>query len=118
MAIRNKMFLPRFRCFVSDSSGGLLLEVVVALSLFSLVGEAIMMGLSTVHKSSSVTSEQSVAENVARNQMEQVFSLAYQVPPTSYPSVATPPGFGVTAASEEYVPGDPNMEKLVVTVSH
>lgn len=77
MAILNKMLLPRFRCFVSGSEGGLLLEVVVALSLFSLVGAAIMVGLSTVYKSSSVTSDQSVAENVARNQMEQVLTLRF-----------------------------------------
>ena len=96
--------------------GGLLLEAVVSITLFTIVGTAVLSGLSTAHISSARFESQSVAENLARNQMEHLFSLPYEPPPSSYPGVATPQGYTVTATVVEYVPGDPLIEKVVVEV--
>jgi Tfp pilus assembly protein PilV len=95
-----------------------MLEAVVAVMVFTLVGVGGLGGLSTVHISGAETESQSIAENLGRNQMENVFSLPYQDPPSTYPSLATPPGYSVLAEAEEYVVGDPAIEKVVVTVSH
>lgn len=97
--------------------GGILVEVLAAVALFGIVGSAVATGLSTSQLSAGVTEHQSVAESVARRQMEYVFSLPYQEPPSTYPSVDAPPGFSVTAEAEEYVVGDLTIEKVVVTVS-
>lgn len=97
--------------------GGILVEVLAAVALFGIVGSAVATGLSTSQISTRVVERQSVAERVARNQMEYVFSLPYQGPPSTYPSVGAPSGFSVTAQAQEYVVGDPTIEKVVVTVS-
>ncbi len=95
----------------------MLVEVVVAVGVFALVGTAVLAGMSTTHLSGAKTESQSVAENVARNQMEYVFSLPYQTPPGAYPTIVPPEGYDVSIASEEYVADDPNVEKLIVTVT-
>lgn len=95
-----------------------LLEVVIALSLFALVGIAVLVGTSTIHSSGAVTEEQSLAENIARNQMERLFSEPYQPPPSSYTSISVPSGYNVAAAASEYVPGDTNIERIIVTITH
>ena len=50
--------------------------------------------------------------------MEILFSTPCRDPPSAYPLVAAPEGYGVTADAAEYVLGDPAIEKLVVRVSH
>jgi hypothetical protein len=56
-----------------------------------------------------------VAENAARNQMEYVFTLPYLDAPGAYSVIEAPRGFTVTAQAEEYVVGDPDVQKVVVT---
>ena len=98
--------------------GGLLMEAVLAVAVFTLVGTAVLSGLSSAHSSGAAVKRHSVAEAIARNQMEHVFSLPYQDPPTTYPTIATPERYSVTAEGEEYVVGDPNIQQVVVTVYH
>ena len=97
--------------------GSLLLEIVVAVVLFALVGSAVLAGLSTAYTSGARTKTQSIAENLARNQLADVFSQPYLSPPASYPSITPPPGYGVTALAEEYVTGDSNLAKVVISVT-
>jgi hypothetical protein len=103
--------------FAGGSRGQVLLETAVALSVFALVGTAVLVGVSLAHTTGSRVESQSVAENLARNQMEYVFSQPYQAPPAAYPTVSAPDGYTVSAVAEEYVLGDPNVEKVVVTVN-
>ena len=100
------------------SRGGLLLEAVIGVTLLTLIGAAVLGGLSTAHFSGARTEYQSTAENVARNQMEYALTLPYQPPPYNYPTVDPPAGYEVTAVAEEYVVADSNIEKVVVTVNH
>ena len=69
-----------------------------------------------------------MAENLARNQMENVNSLAYVAAPGNYASIADdvclnvniPTGFAVSAGPETYVADDGytgSIEKMVVTVT-
>ncbi len=94
------------------------MEAVVGVAAFSLVGTAVISGLSTTQISSARAERQSIAENLGRNQMESVFSEPYSEPPSSYTSVPAPPGYGVTAVADEYVPGDTTIEMIIVTVTH
>lgn len=106
------------RKLARECRGALLMETVMAVMAFTLVGTAALVGLSTTQISGAKTEDQSIAENLARNQMEHVFSLPYQDPPSSYPSVAAPPGYSVATAATEFVAGDVRIEKIVVTVTH
>jgi hypothetical protein len=64
----------RLGAVAGDSKGTILLETVIATIVFALVGTAVLAGLSTMYRSGSITEKQSVAENVARNQMESIFA--------------------------------------------
>ncbi len=88
----------------------------------------ILSGVSAAHVSSDRVNANAVAENMARNQMEYVNSLAYVAPPGNYASVADgvclnvniPTGFAVSAGTETYVADDGytgSIEKVVVTVT-
>ncbi|MBI4339821.1 MAG: hypothetical protein HY680_07690 [Chloroflexi bacterium] len=101
-----------------EQSGGLMVETTIAVAIFVLAGGATMTGLSMTHRSGATIREQSLAENIARNQMESIFNLPYQAPPSTYPSVATPPGYSVAALAESHVEGDVNIEKVTITVAH
>ena len=107
------------RRLAKDHRGSPLLETIVAMAVFSTVGTALLAGLSTTHRSGSTIEIQSIAENITRNQMESIFNEAYKVPPATYTAVTSlPTGFTVTADAQEYVVGNTNVEKLVVTVTH
>ncbi len=102
-----------------DCRGSLLLETVVASTVFALVGTAVLSGLSTTYRAGSITEEQSVAEHIARNQMESIFEQVYREPDqTPYPTIAVPAGYSVSTVAT-YVDGntDPEFEKLSLTVS-
>ena len=98
------------------SRGSLMVEVV-AVVLFGFVGSAVLAGLSTAHTSGARTKAQAVAENLARNQLEDVFSQPYLSPPASYGLISPPSGYEVTAIGEEYVTGDSNVSRIVVEVT-
>jgi len=112
-----RRLVARAGAFLAGCRGGLMLETVIAVAVLGLVGTAVLAGLSTTQSSGAKTEGQSVAENIARNQMEHIFALPFQDPPSTYSVVATPAGYGVTAQALQYVPGDVNIEKLVVTVT-
>ena len=114
-----------------DSRGFALLESVMAVTIFAALGTAVMVGIRTANISSEVVEGQSIAEKLARNQMEYVFSQAYKDPGpgVKYDSIETSsaftvdPGFGVSAesqvvpADELLIVDDANIEKVVVTVT-
>ena len=119
--------LGRLRAIGMDSRGGLLLETVVAIIVFALIGTTVLVGVSTARRSGAITDNQSIAENIARNQMEYTFSRAYKAPPLNYASISdlpgndfnVPTGFTVTStATLRSGSVDPNLETVRVTVSH
>ncbi len=102
-----------------DCRGSLLLEAVVASTVFALVGAAVLSGLSTTYRSGSITEQQSVAENIARNQMESIFDRAYREPDqTPYPTITVPTGYSVSTVAT-HLTGDthPEVEMLSLTVN-
>lgn len=118
----------RFRSATSNSLGITLMETVIALAMFSSAGTAVLLGVGAAHRSSDVVNTNAVAENLARNQMEYVSSLAYVTPPGNYASIADdqsinlsiPSGFAVSAAAQSYVADDGltgDIQKVVVTVT-
>ena len=127
LTLLSQFLFARLRTLALDSRGGLLLETVVAVIVFALIGTTVLVGVSTARRSGEIVDAQSIAENVARNQMEYVFSRAYKAPPLSYASISdlpgndfnVPSGFTVTATAilrSGIV--DPDVETVRITVSH
>ena len=104
---------PRLR----DERGALLVEALVAVSVFTLLGAAVMTGLSATGRAARSIDESTASENLARNQIETVLAAAYQDPPHTFATLTPPPGYAVTAEAVELVPGDPNIAKIVVSVT-
>jgi len=106
------------RRIAMDSRGNLLLETVVAITIFALVGGAVLSGMSTALDTGSMVEGQSVAEEIARNQMESVFNVSYQEPlSTPYPTIVPPARYAINLTADEYLTGDVDIEMVVVTVS-
>ncbi len=115
------------RSAFSSSQGITLMETVIALAMFSSAGTAVLLGVGAAHTSSDRVSANAVAESLARNQMEYVYTLPYLAPTASYNSIADdvglnlsiPTGFAVSAATEDYVSDGyaGSIEKVVVTVT-
>lgn len=110
-----------------DSSGQMLIEVIVAITIFAVVGTSVLLGVSVAHRSASLVEDHSVAERLLRNQIESVFNQAYK-PPKLGESVAyvtlaeaepcdSPTGYSVCAVAEQLVTDEGSIEKVVVTVS-
>ena len=104
---------------VNGQRGSLLLETVVALSVFGLVGPSLMSGIQTSYLSKTQFDIRSRAENIVRNEMESVFAQAYKPPGQTYATATTSDGFTVTSQAIDYsTSSDSNLETVRVTVQH
>lgn len=122
-----KSMANRIRFAVSNSFGITLMETVLALAMFSSAGTAVLLGVRAAHTSSDRVNASAIAENLARNQMEYVFSLDFVTAPGDYASIADdtdlnvsiPTGYVVTAAAQTYISDeyDGSIQKVVVTVT-
>ena len=103
-----------------NQRGALLLETVVTLSVFGILGIAVLATVQTSYIGKRQFDEQSTAENLIRNQIEYVFEQDYKAPSSGdYVSVTgIPTGFTVTAEPVTYDGSDPNIEIVRVTVYH
>lgn len=107
-----------FRKTSLDTTGSLLLESMIAITVFAVVGGAVLSGTSTALSTGTIIEGQSVAEEIARNQMESVFNQSYQEPAGSpYATIVPPARYAVSVAADEYLSGDVDIEMVVVTVS-
>jgi hypothetical protein len=55
--------------------------------------------------------------NIARDQLESIHNAYYMAHPATYPSVPVPDTYTVTARTAAVEGANPNIEKVVVTVS-
>ena len=79
------------------------IEVIVALGLLGLTAVVFLGGLSTALKASYLADERSVAESLARSEMEYVKSQPYSTDPWSY--TVTTSGSSATAGPSWFDPG-------------
>ena len=106
----------------ADCRGGMFIETILVVLIFSLVGTAVLSGISGTRSSGARTERQGFAENIARNQIEYVFTLPYQEPPSTYPSIDLDgqdyAGYAVTgqAIVDPDAGGNPNIERVMVEV--
>ncbi len=101
-------------------TGGLLIETVIALTVFGVLGSVVLSGVQTSHISKRNFDSQSVAENLVRNQLERTLEQTYKGWPDTYDAVSsTPAGFTVTSQAVQYSTStDTNIETIRVTVTH
>lgn len=102
---------------MKSQRGSFLVETIVVLSVFSVLGLAIMRSIQTSYVGKRNFDIHSTAENLIRNQMESVFVQAYTPPGNSYTSIAAPENFSVSADAITYDVSSADIETVRVTVS-
>jgi len=97
------------------------LEALVGVVLLSTVLTAAVVGLSAGSRGMAIVQERVTAQNIARSQLEYTMdeasdSAVYCTTPCIYTSTGgLPPGYTVISQALDYN-GDPNVQKIVVTV--
>ena len=102
--------------FAKDCKGGPMLETIVAVMVFSVVGTVVLSGLSVARTSAAKIEERTAMASIARNQLEYALSLPYQAPPSMYIAREVS-GYSVTVEALEWVPEDPDVERVVVALT-
>ena len=115
-------FRRRVHATLRDNTGALLLETIVAVTVFTTVGITALVGLQSTQQARLRLERQANAENVIRNQMEYLVSVDYQNPTSTTPYLSittTPSGYSVVVETEPFPEGstDPDVEKITVRVS-
>ncbi len=124
-----KLFMRVFQSirltgWARGQTGALLIETVVALTVFGVLGSVVLSGVQTSHISKRKFDSQSVAENLVRNQMEYALKQSYKAWPSSGniyydPVTSTPSGYTITAEALQYSTStDTNIQTIRVTVTH
>ena len=99
------------------------IETVVALALLGIIAAAFLSGLATTSKATMIADEQTIAESLARSQMEWAKNLAYTANATEYSPAPIPSGkdyinYSVIIAAEQLHNPDDGIQKITVTVNH
>ena len=105
------------RARVRGQRGTMMIEALVAISVFTLLGAAVLSGSTATRRASASAEHAAVAENLARNQIETILAAPYQDPPYSYSTISAPSGYAGTAYALEFVVNDANIAVIVVAVT-
>ena len=104
---------------LAAQKGGLLVETVVVLSVFGILGTTVLSGLQTGSMSKRNFEQDSTEENITRNQLDSVFEQPYKAPddpdPT-YTSITPPTGYTVTAESITHYSTSSDISIVRITV--
>ena len=103
---------------MKDQRGAFLAEVLAAVSVFTLLGTAVMTSVSATGAASESIRVSATADTLASNQIQEILSTPYVDPPFTFTPMTPPTGYSLTAVAEQYVPGDTNISKIIVTVSY
>ena len=102
----------------SGERGLTLVEPLIAVAILSIALVGFLGAFATGSMSIGRTDRNVTAQHLARSQMEQAKSLAYQAPPVSYQTIsAVPNGYVVTADGASLPGKDGDIQKITVTVS-
>ena len=113
-----RMLAPKARALCVQERGGLLVETVVALVIFGVLGTTVLGSVQTSFISKRHFDVQSESENLIRNQTEYVFEQDYIPPVDVYLTVTPPSGFTVTADALLYDATSTGIETVRVSVYH
>lgn len=104
--------------FLREQRGAFLAEALAAVSVFTLLGTAVMTSVSATGAASQNIRVSATADTLASNQIQAILSTTYVDPPFTFTTISPPSGYSLTAVAEEFVPGNTNIAKIVVTVSY
>jgi len=105
-----------------NESGAALISTLVAVAIAGILAAAFLSGLATATTAIHIADELTVAESLARSEMEYVRDYAYQYDATVYPVdplLDIPTGWVVPTPAVELVHAtDDGIQKITVSVEH
>ncbi len=99
-----------------SQAGAILVDAVVAIAALGVLGAGIAGAVQAGLVAQRRFEVQSISENLLRNQLQYVFEQPYAPPPTTYQSIAPPPGYSVTAEALPYDLTSANIQTVRITV--
>ncbi|MFC1861662.1 prepilin-type N-terminal cleavage/methylation domain-containing protein [Chloroflexota bacterium] len=112
---------------IGDEKGFSLLEVMLAMALAGILGVAIPSALSTANKTTIICNEHTLAESLARSQMDYIQNQTYDKtnnPPVYNVLSNTPTGYSIVTEMARLDPkgdgtaNDDGLQQITVTVKH
>ena len=97
--------------------GVALVEALVAVAILASALVVFLGGLSTGSLATAQSDRLSTAHELARSQLEATKAAAYNAPPYTYPSVAAPATYGVSAEASSISGTDADIELITVQVT-
>ncbi len=113
---RNRATLARMSKLLAREKGGLLLEALIGRGILLTVLSAAVTSLATGASGVVTCNEVTVAQNIARSQLDFTLNDTYFPAPYSYPTITPPSGYTVTSEAQAYPGSDDNLELIIVTV--
>ena len=100
---------------MKSEKGFSIIETLIAIALFGVIGVSISLGLSMAARSNIISDEQTTAESLARSQIEYVQQSPFS-DPAGYEMVSTPDNYSIV---EPFVASFGNgIQHISVTVMH
>jgi hypothetical protein len=104
--------------FLKNQRGAFLAEALASVTVFTLLGTAVMTSVSATGAASESIRVSATADTLASNQIQEILAVTYVDPPFTFATITPPAGYSLTAVAEQFVPGDTNIAKIIVTVSY
>lgn len=101
---------------IGNERGSLLAETLITVSVFTLIGTAVMTGVSATSSASVRIRDTATADTMASNRLTEILSEPYVNPPYVFQPTEPEPGYTVTAEVLHYIPGDTYIARIVVKV--
>ena len=117
-AQRSRSAGPHLPHLLTGQRGGLLLETLVAITVFGVLGSVMFSGVQTSYIAKRNFDIHSRAENIVRTEIESVYAQAYKPPGQTYTSFTTVDGFTVTSVALTYSTTTTDIERIRVTVDY
>ena len=103
---------------LTGQRGAGLAEALMALAILSLVAVSFIAGLGTGSTAVGRSSQEAVAQSLARRQMEYVKSFTYNTLAITYPKVPAPADYSITASVASVPGADSNIQQVTVTIDY
>jgi Tfp pilus assembly protein PilV len=105
------------RKFLLSDSGMGLIDVLVALAIMATAATAFVAAIGTGAMATRDVKEDTIAQSLARSQLEYVKDLPFDADAISYPSIDTPDGYSISADVSSIPGADLNIQMVTITVS-
>ena len=112
-----KQCSKKVRMWLQDQRGISLVELLVALAIMGIAAVAFIVPLSTGAIAVRDSDEGTVAQSLAKSQLEYTKSYPYNSLATTYPTVVPQEGYGVSVNVSSVPGADVDIQKITVTVS-